>query len=455
MAGDSDAPLAATESEAAASAVAAGATHAAGVESAATRCGALWRHGDWHSLAGYGVGDVELHPQRANLALMVAAAHQALGHAAQTRLFIDQARQWGCDPQLVARTLIAGVHNTLGRAIAATGKQRNRARQHFADAMAAGGGARLGELNLQDRVRHQLSSMRLESDVPRLLEGVEDSTPRMLQAPAQPSELVDALRRSSELTLVRLKEQGRQLASVRRAIEAAVSKEASNAVRQLEAHANLQRYLNDGQLMPELHGWPVSPDFAVMLVDMVESNDYDLVIEFGSGTSTLLMAIALARTARRHQRSMPAVQVAFEHLDTFHQQTRSRLERAVVAHSVQLELASLQPWTSAQGTAYPFYVCQSKLREILQGLHKSATKALVIVDGPPAATGAHARYPALPIVLQVIHGLAIDVLLDDHARAEEQEISKMWLADLDAAGRRYKLSAPDLEKGACLISIET
>jgi hypothetical protein len=454
MAGDSDAAWDGPGPEVAADAFAAGASHLAGVDSLVARCRALWRQGDWHSLAGYGIGDVELHPQRASLALMVAAAHQALGQAEQTRLFVDQARQWGCEPQLIARTLIAGVHNTLGRAMAAAGKQRHRARQHFTDAMAAGGGASAGELNLQDRVRHQLGSMRLEADVTGLLEGAADATPPVLLALSPAREHGDALLRSSTLTLIRLKEQGQQLASVRRAIEATVRKETANAVSQLEAHANLQRYLSEGQLMPELHGWPVSPDFAIMLVDMVESNDYDLVIEFGSGTSTLLMAIALARAAKRRHRSPPAVQVAFEHLEVFHQQTRSRLEQAGFADAVQLELARLQPWTSAQGTAYTFYACQEPLEVIVHATPGPTARALVVVDGPPAATGKHARYPALPIVLASLQGVAMDILLDDHDRPEEQEVSKMWLADLEAAGRRASVSAPALEKGACLIRVE-
>ena len=395
-----------------------------------------------------------MHPQRASLALMVATGHQALGQSAQTRVFVGLARQWGCEPQLIARALIAGVHNTLGRAVAAAGKQRSHALQHFADAIAAGAGAASAGVTLQDRVRCQLANMRLESDASWLLDGAARSTSTVLQPSSLPPELVDALRRSSELTLIRLKEQSQQLASVRRAIDATVRKEAANAVSQLQAHANLQRYLSEGQLMPELHGWPVSPDLAVLLIGLVEANDYDLVIEFGSGTSTLLMAIALARAAKRRHLGTPAVQVAFEHLPTFHQQTHSLLERAGVAAAVQLELAGLQPWKSAQGTQYAFYACQEKLDATVRAMPAPIARALLVVDGPPAATGMHARYPALPIVLASLRGVALDVLLDDHARPEEQEVSKMWLADLEAAGRSTAVSTPNLEKGACLLQIE-
>jgi len=39
-------------------------------------------------------------------------------------------------------------------------------------------------------------------------------------------------------------------------------------------------------------------------------------------------------------------------------------------------------------------------------------RVLVIVDGPPAATGPHARYPAGPLVLQHFAGAQIDFLME-------------------------------------------
>jgi hypothetical protein len=145
--------------------------------------------------------------------------------------------------------------------------------------------------------------------------------------------------------------------------------------------------------------------------------------------------------------------VAFEHLEAFHRQTLGLLQRMDLARCVQLELAPLQPWTSAQGETYAFYACQDKLLDILHALPGPAARALVLVDGPPAATGAQARYPALPIVLPLLRGVAMDVLLDDHARPEEQQVSKMWLADLEAAGRQASMSTPELEKGACVLEV--
>ena len=191
---------------------------------------------------------------------------------------------------------------------------------------------------------------------------------------------------------------------MRRSIETTVRKEAANTMAQLEAHASLQHYLGGGQLSPELHGWPVSPDFAVMLIDMIEANDYDFVIEFGSGTSTLLMALAwharpVAVGAASRRCKWPS-----STWSSFYRQTRSSLERADVADAVQLELAPLQPWTSAHGTDFAFYACQRRLAAIVHAAPGPIARALVLVDGPPSATGAQARYPALPIVLALLPG---------------------------------------------------
>ena len=65
-----------------------------------------------------------------------------------------------------------------------------------------------------------------------------------------------------------------------------------NAVKQVEAYTSLQGYLATGELMPILHGWPISPDFALLLVQLLEQQSFDAIIEFGSG-STLVVARAL------------------------------------------------------------------------------------------------------------------------------------------------------------------
>lgn len=89
-----------------------------------------WHFGDWESLASLNENKFLNHPDRAKLALLVATAWQQFNDGVKTRKYVKMARDWGCDKKLIARLLIAGVHNTLGRAAAAN-NQEKRALTHF------------------------------------------------------------------------------------------------------------------------------------------------------------------------------------------------------------------------------------------------------------------------------------------------------------------------------------
>ncbi|MGD6699309.1 hypothetical protein VWV08_22305, partial [Xanthomonas citri pv. citri] len=53
---------------------------------------------------------------------------------------------------------------------------------------------------------------------------------------------------------------------------------------------------------------------------------------------------------------------------------------------------------------------------------------LLLVDGPPRASGPRARYPALPLLgTRLAPGARI--VLDDVDRTEEQEAADAWLAE--------------------------
>lgn len=97
-----------------------------------------WRCGDWEVLVALSAEEINRHPQRARLAIMVASAHLAQGRRGQTLLYARLARQWGCDERLLGRVLAAGVHNTLGRVAAVDGRHDEQARLHFERAVAPG-----------------------------------------------------------------------------------------------------------------------------------------------------------------------------------------------------------------------------------------------------------------------------------------------------------------------------
>jgi len=245
------------------------------------------------------------------------------------------------------------------------------------------------------------------------------------------------------------------LLRTRRLLENNQAKQSLNTVKQLEAFLCIQNYLGADILMPDMHGWPVSPDLALYLIRLIETNDYDLVIEFGSGASTCIMAFALQRNAQRRALAAPIPYVAFEHLEEYHRQTLAALRRAGCLEAVQVVLAPLAEaaFTDRHGTEYAYYPCQATLENLARQQGGQARKILLVIDGPPAMTGKHARYPALPLVLRHFPQTPMDAVLDDHIRDDEKETAAMWAEDLDALEKPYAKILCPFEKEACLLQL--
>lgn len=407
------------------------------------RARGLWRRGDWAALAALDGPEVAGHPERARLALLVAAGHQALGDTAAARQWSRLARQWGCSREQLAAVLVAGVCNTLGRAAAALG-QRERTLAMFERALDIGLPGASSRMALHDRIEHQLTPLGLSLAPP-----AGGGAPR----PAA------AMRSPFQALADQVKQQNQALAQVRRQLEHTVRTEVLNATKQIEAFASVQTYLAGGELVPAMHGWPISPDFAQLLIEQVETDGPGLVIEFGSGTSTRLIAQVLARRADRGAATAAApaaVQLAFEHLEPYLAQTAGLLAQAGLREAVALHLAPLVPMRVGEAEM-PFYDAQAAIAEaaaLARARHvegEGPLKVLVLVDGPPAATGPQARLPALAAVWPHLQGAELSLLLDDYDRPDERAIAEQWLGELRGAGLAPTLHEYKLEKGACLI----
>lgn len=229
----------------------------------------------------------------------------------------------------------------------------------------------------------------------------------------------------------------------------------NNAVRQIESFARLQQYMGADIIMPDMHNWPISPDFGVLLIQSIEDNCYDAVIEFGSGTSTLLMAQALRKVANRYGVPVKPL-LSFDHLPLYRDRTQQLLIQARLADDhTRVQLAELVSWQSDKGDGYNYYDCAASLQQLHQSLGIPAPKVLVVVDGPPSKTCHHARYPALAHVLQAFGPKATyHFIMDDYIRSDEQEIVAMWKTNLQAQGFVCSTTVFDkLEKKACLLVI--
>jgi hypothetical protein len=428
-----------------------------------------WQFGDWTSLASLSRDSLQHHPDRAKLALLAAAGHQQSGDISAARSFVQLAQDWGCNSHLVAQILLAGVHNTIG-GIAALGGHGPRAVTHFRASIATGMPSADLPLVTQGRVAYQWHAMQLPGTQPALgaesssvaavggAQGVVSTAPMVAQTLIQPAltaleKVREEVQLQRELLDAQSKTQKDDLLRVRKHLERSLQKELLNATKQIEAFLNVQSALSGGDVIPGLHGWPISPDLAAYLIELIRANDYDLVIEFGSGTSTVVMAKALAQMSYRREGKAPVVQMAFEHLDAYHAQTQAQLRAAGLADAATVHLAPLASYQAANGKTYPYYTCQSALQALRSSHDKPNFRALVLVDGPPATTGEHARFPALDLILMTLSSVALDIVLDDYRRPDEKAVVALWEDRLRGLGRDFETEIRQLEREACLLMI--
>ena len=97
--------------------------------------------------------------------------------------------------------------------------------------------------------------------------------------------------------------------------------------------------------------------------------------------------------------------------------SRALVEEHGLSDFVELRLGKLEDY-KIEGSEYRWYG-----RSSYQDLEDVD---LLLVDGPPGATGPLARFPALPLLNSSLSPEAC-VILDDIVRAAEQEILASWL----------------------------
>lgn len=84
-----------------------------------------WQFGDWHSLIKLTEEDLQNHPERAKLSLLISIGHHQLGNSVKASQFIRLAQGWECDPQLIAQHLMSGTYNSLACAAALLGQEEH------------------------------------------------------------------------------------------------------------------------------------------------------------------------------------------------------------------------------------------------------------------------------------------------------------------------------------------
>lgn len=220
--------------------------------------------------------------------------------------------------------------------------------------------------------------------------------------------------------LTRLQEHS--LPKATREIQHAVTVQGRDDYEQQVAWAELRDHLDVAPFMPPLRGWAASPDVLRLLVRLIDRDRPELVVECGSGASSVWIGYALRRAGTGRL-------VAIEHEARYADLSRDLVtahgldDIVEIRHAplteVKAELSGLDPEDPVESA--PQWYDVSRLTD-LDGI------GLLFIDGPPKATGAQARYPAVPALLPHCTADAV-VVLDDAARPDERALGERWLSE--------------------------
>ena len=202
---------------------------------------------------------------------------------------------------------------------------------------------------------------------------------------------------------------------------------------QVEALLELRDLLPPRAPMPAMRGWAAAPTTLVQLIQAVLDRRPELVLECGSGVSSIWVGYALEKLGSGRC-------VALEHEPRYAQATREALERHGLSSIVEVRDAPLRP-VDVSGETFDWYDQQA-----LEGLRDAG---VVFVDGPPGATGPLARFPAAPLLRPLLSGSGALFVLDDADRPEERDLQERWCAEYAAS----VLGQSKAEKGWSVLAL--
>ncbi|MDT4993042.1 MAG: hypothetical protein QOH97_2934 [Actinoplanes sp.] len=191
--------------------------------------------------------------------------------------------------------------------------------------------------------------------------------------------------------------------------------------REIEAMLQLFQGFTPRAPMPSSGDFALNPTDLLELLHLIHLHQPRLVVELGSGTSSVWIAYALEKTGGRL--------ISLDHDAGYAAKTRALLAAHGLAGVAEVRDAPLTPITIA-GTKYQWYDV-AQLAD-LRGID------LLLVDGPPEATGPAARFPAMHALEQRLSSLAT-IVIDDANRQGEQAALASWTQTFAGLSREHEL----------------
>lgn len=208
------------------------------------------------------------------------------------------------------------------------------------------------------------------------------------------------------------------------------------------------------------------------LSSLVSQNAYDVIIEFGSGLSTVVSASTLQDKADRGfnngkyledkgnnseiEKALPKHIVGFEQSSERLKETTGLLSNAGVEAYVDLchaPLISVAHTDNAKGGEL-FYDCAEKLLELKRILNNRHANILVVINGPFLDDDNKAKYWALPLVLDYFSQADITVFTNGTNSEQISDLIPQWEDECERRQLTANVKKLKTPKGVTIITIQ-
>jgi hypothetical protein len=188
-----------------------------------------------------------------------------------------------------------------------------------------------------------------------------------------------------------------------------------NLYHQVEALHAMYSVLGDFKLpLPPLKSWAINPDFAVILIDHIIKRKPPVILELGSGVSSLIIGLTLARSGSGKL-------ISIEHQEEYYRKTKELLDLHEVSDRVEVVLVPIKDYV-LNDIGYKWYDLDDVTLD--EGID------LLIVDGPPSTIQKQARFPAYPVLKDEMNTNS-HIYLDDADREDEEGIIEEWITEYE------------------------